>query len=218
MYRCARATRGWGMRLAVGLALLASNGNWICAANGADVLKVEEDWELVVGTPDSDLAGPQISCALAPTGSLAGVYSILTLNHQSHPSFVPGGMQLQVWDNETTLEARNFPNNNLLSTTGETVSWTQSMRLSEGTLDFEVLSGASTTWGNFGGQGYLRSSTTSSLANLNGYDPAVSAANSGVNFASNRVQSLVLKRVRRTLASGEVLEDNTARVVHQQNP
>ncbi len=48
-----------------------------------------------------------------------------------------------------------------------------------------------------------------------GYDPGISAANSGVSFAGNRVQSLTLKKVRVLLSNGQQIEDATARVVHQ---
>ena len=54
------------------------------------------------------------------------------------------------------------------------------------------------------------------LENLNSYHPTVSVGNSGISYAANRVQSLVLKRVRVTTSEGEVLEDSTARPVHQQ--
>ncbi|MBI2480845.1 MAG: hypothetical protein HYV60_20125 [Planctomycetia bacterium] len=55
------------------------------------------------------------------------------------------------------------------------------------------------------------------MESLNGYDPAVSVQNSGVAYAGNRVTRLVLKRVRATLATGEVLEDTEERVVHSHN-
>jgi len=52
------------------------------------------------------------------------------------------------------------------------------------------------------------------LPNLNGYDPNASVQNSGVGFASNRVQSLVLKAVRLVTSTGEVLQDTTLRPVY----
>ena len=51
---------------------------------------------------------------------------------------------------------------------------------------------------------------------LNEYSPDTSAEHSGVGYAGNRVQSLVLKRVRLLLDTGDVVEDNTERVVHSQ--
>jgi len=209
------------MRLALAIAflsLVAPLGNRLHAVEGSQVVRVEEFWELVVGLPDSTTSGPQITCTISPRANLDGRYSIFTLNHRSHPSFAPGGTQLQVWNGESTVEARNHPNTALLNTTGETIKWTMKMSLISGLLVFDVDDGDSTTWSNFGANGHLWASVSTNVSNLNGYNPAVSVANSGVNFASNRVQSLVLKKVRLVLASGEVLEDTTARVVHQLTP
>jgi hypothetical protein len=218
MTTCARVARPCLVLVALTLACLGAAatlpGNRAFAADNVQVVKVEEDWELVVGTPDPGSAGPQITCTMSPTGNLNGVYSILTLNHRSHPSFVAGGMQLQVWNGDATLNAHNSADNGLLSTEGENASWTKTMSLSDGLLVFDIVNGSSTTWGEFGG---LQTATTVELTNLNAYSPTVSVANSGVNFAANRVRSLVLKRVRLTLSSGDVLEDNTQRLVHQQD-
>jgi hypothetical protein len=179
------------------------------------VIRVEEDWELVVGDPDANTNAPQVSCVVAPVGNVDGHYATLSLNHQSLPDFVAGGIQLQVWSNETPVEWRKFPDDSLINTPSETIRWTQTMELAGGQLTFEVVSGTSTTWGVFGGQGYLKASVATTLENLNAYNPAVSVENSGVSFAANRVQSLVLRRVRLVMSNGEVLEDNTARTVGQ---
>jgi len=81
-------------------------------------------------------------------------------------------------------------------------------------LQFEIINGSSATWGNFGGQGYLRANVATNLADLNQYTPQLSVDNSGVGYAANRVHSLVLKKVRLVTATGQVFEDATARVVH----
>jgi hypothetical protein len=218
MLRCARSSRLWLARPV--LAVLATSvvvlhGNLASAQSGNQVVRVEEDWEVVVGTPDSTTSGPQITCAISPLGNLGGKHCLFMVNHRTHPSFSAGGTQLQVWNGESLFATDKHPNTALLSTAGETVKWTMKMSLVGGQLIFDVDDGVSTTWDNFGANGLLWEAVESDLANLNGYSPAVSVANSGVNFASNRVQSLVLKKVRLVLSTGEVLEDNTARVVHQ---
>ena len=177
------------------------------------VVRVEEDWELVAGEPDPNNNAPQLSCVTSPVGNVESLHAVLALNHQSLPEFVPGGTQLQVWNNETPQLWRKFPNAALMAHPGETVRWTQSMQLEDGVLTFEVLGGNSTTWGAFGGQGYLKASVPTTLADLNAYDPAVSVNNSGVSYAANRVQSLVLRKVRLVMSTGEVLEDDTPRPV-----
>jgi len=112
------------------------------------------------------------------------------------------------------LTASLFPQGSVMSLSGETVRWTQVMELREGMLTFEVTDGTSSSWGSFGGQGYLKASVATPLSDLNGYDPAVSVANSGVSYGGNRVESLTLKAVRLFTATGEELADTTPRVVH----
>lgn len=181
------------------------------------VVRVEEDWELRVDQPDANSNGPQVSCALSPYSHLEGVHAVFELNHRNLPTFVSGGMQLQVWNYETPLASRKFPNDNMLQMADETIRWTQVMKLDGGSLVFEIINGTSTTWGNFGGQGYLRFATQTDLNHLNSYDPNVSVENSGVGFAANRVLYLAMRRVRIVLADGNVVEDETTRIVHALN-
>jgi hypothetical protein len=115
------------------------------------------------------------------------------------------------------------------------------MNLANGTLTFEMAGGGSTTWGKFGdsltstsdvligGQTTTTTTDTSTsgtpiksgvsvnLTNLNTYDPQISVTNSGISYGAFRVQSLTLKKVRRIMADGTVVEDTTARVVYPSN-
>jgi hypothetical protein len=177
------------------------------------ILRVEEDWELTVASPDSNSIAPQVTCAFFPGGSDA-LYATFELNHQSQPDFVPGGMQLLVWDDETAISVRKFPHQGVLSTSSEKIRWTQTMTLKDGMLIFEVVAGDSTTWGSFGGQGYLRAGVATNLTNLNAYHPENSVSNSGVGYAANRVQSLGVRAVRLVSSEGEILSDPTDRMVH----
>lgn len=188
----------------------------MAAAQTPSLVQVEEDWELVVAAPDPGSAGPQVTCTISAGPDLAGVYGTFEINHRSLPSFQPGGMQVQTWNGEQPLGQSPSPTSSVMATSGETVRWTQVMRVGEGRIVFEVINGSSSTWGSFGGQGYLKLAVPTGLANLNAYSPEVSVRHSGVGFAGNRVQSLVLKRVRYQLSNGMVVEDGTPRVVHQQ--
>ena len=179
------------------------------------VTGVEEDWELVVGTPDPNSSGPQITCSIAPRADDDTLYAAFELNHRTLPEFARGGMQLQVWSGSFNVENNPYPHHQIMSASGETVRWTMSMRLVGDNLTFEVKQGESSTWGSFGGQGYLRASVPCDASNLNFYSADDSVQNSGVGFASNRVQSLILKRVRYSLSNGDVITDDAPRVVHQ---
>ncbi|MDA1049899.1 MAG: hypothetical protein O3C40_05400 [Planctomycetota bacterium] len=216
--RCYRWPHAQTARMAavLGCLLLVSPAPGF-AADPITVVGIEEDWELVVASTDSNSAAPQVSCTISPLSHVSSLHAAFELNHQSQPEFVAGGLQLQVWNDAQPLSSRKSPISGVLSTDGEVVRWTQALVLDNGTLTFEITNGTSTTWGNFGGQGYLKASLTTNLESLNGYDPAVSVQNSGVAYAGNRVTTLVLKRVRATLATGEVLEDTEERVVHSHN-
>jgi len=91
------------------------------------------------------------------------------------------------------------------------------MELSGGQLQFEIVNGNSVTWGQFGGQGYLKSVTPTNLENFNGYRPSVSVDNSGVGYAGNRVRSLTLKAVRVYTDTGDVFTDSAIKTVYPKN-
>ena len=208
-----RSGSGW-------LAIVLAGVAWGAAVLGSQeasaqtVVRVEEDWELVVSNPDTTVTAPQVTCTISPTADTEGLYAAFELNHRSQPSFSPGGIQIQVWNGDALLTARDWNTSNQLSTANETVRWTQTMTVTGTNLVFEVVNGSSTTWGAFGGEGYLKATVSAPLTNLNAYHPDVSVENSGVSYAGNRVASLVLREVRLVLSSGVVLRDTTPRTVH----
>jgi len=186
----------------------------VSAQTDTTVVKVEEDWELVIGEPSPDSDAPQVTCVISPYEGAQSVHAAFELNHRSLPSFVAGGMQLQAWNYENFI-TRDSAATGALSTSGETITWTMKMKLLEGNLYFYVRNGNSTTWGQFGGWGDLTLSIPWSLSSLAGYSPETSVEQSGVGYASNRVSRLVLKEVRYYNAANElVAQDTTQRVVH----
>lgn len=197
--------------LLFGVALALSPST--ASAQSVTIVKVEEDWELRVGTPDSNSIAPQVTSVLSPTGNYTSLYGTFDVNHRSYPSFSGGGLQLQLWDTDATIAAQDSNCNCVMSTASDTVSWTQSMSLANGQLVLQVTNGSSSTWGSFGNGNTIQLSTASNLSNLNGYDPEFSVNNSGVGYAANRVQTLVLKEVRLITDNGEVLKDSSPRVV-----
>jgi hypothetical protein len=184
------------------------------SAQSDTVVKVEEDWELVVGDPAPESDSPQVTCVISPYEGAQSVHAAFELNHRSLPSFVAGGMQLQAWNYEQFL-TRDSAATGRLSTPGEVVTWTMKMKIDSGYLFFYVRNGHSSTWGDFGGYGDLTLSIPWSLQSLSGYSPETSVAQSGVGYASNRVGRLVLKEVRYYNAAHELIStDTTDRVVH----
>jgi len=215
-YHLATGARAGGIRFLLGLGCVLVWAATVSAESLPTIVAVEEDWELVLATPDPDSAGPQVISTMSPSASVDSLHCTLELNHRTVPEFAPGGLQFEVWYGEQLVTERRAPTQSILSQPGEVICWTQRMELSDGVLHMEIVEGSSTTWGSFGGQGYLKADVPTELDNLNSYHPTVSVENSGIPYAANRVESLVLKRVRVTTSEGEVLEDSTARPVHQQ--
>jgi hypothetical protein len=178
------------------------------------VVRVQEDWELVVGDASAQREAPQVVTVLSPFNSEDGVYGLFELNHQSLPSYQQGGMQLQVWNGEELVGFKDNARTDLLGQEGEVVTWTQEMSVAyNSVLRFRILDGQSTTWGEFAPEGTLYLNSGVSLDNLNAYSPDSSVGRSGVSFGANRVQSLVLKRVRLYSNEGLIAEDSTPRPV-----
>ena len=204
------------LRWAVTITIVLATAGVACG-DTPQIVRVEEDWEMVVGEPDPGSDAPQITCAISPLGNLDSWYATFELNQQSELTFEAGGLQLQVWEGEVLTVDRGYPNRSILMQTGEVIRWTQTMELQDNSLTFEITNGTSTTWGNFGGQGYLKASIPVSMTSLSSYSPDVSVGNSGVSYAGNRVESVVLKAVRYYTSTGQVIEDNTPRVAHSHN-
>ncbi len=179
------------------------------------IVRVEEDWELVVGDPDPDNLSPQATIVFTPLAAAEGLYAALDINHHSQPEFSSGGLQLQVWRDDEPLATAQIASHTLLHHNNENVRWTQSLNLADGNLTFAVTDGQSDTWGEFGAAGQLSLTVGTTLNNLSSYNPATSVSNSGIGFSANRVKSLKLKRVRAYNAAGEVTLDPTERAVYE---
>ena len=169
------------------------------------IIRVEEDWELNLDHPHQDGDSPQITTAMSP--HYDNEYCSFELNHQSKPSFEPGGIHLHAWDGEYLLNSAHEQTGASLQTQGEVVTWTQAMSLTEQGLVYEISQFASNTWSTFTGTS-LVVAVGSQFTDLNGYDWNESILNSGVGYGSNRVFSLYLRRVRFITAAGNVTELN----------
>jgi hypothetical protein len=191
------------------IALVPATGQ---TQEGTHVWRIEEEWELVVADPDSSTVGPQVTCTISPRGDLAGQYATFDLNHRSAPTFMAGGVHLHLWHGESRTATISRGSTAVLATPNETIRWKTVMTLQDGVLTVDIDDGTSATWGDFGNSVLYSVNTT--LTNLDLYSADVSAANSGVGFASNRVQSLKLKRVTGHLSTGQTVVDSTERVVH----
>jgi hypothetical protein len=176
-------------------------------AESSRVILVEEHWELHLTQPDPGLSAPQTTMVMCPTDNLEDEYFLFTLNHSTVPNYQPGGMQVQLWNGEEVVETQLGAATGALSSGGEVVRWVQRMTLADGTLTFQIDGGSSNSWGVFGGED-LTISLATPLESLNKYRPAISLTDSGVSYAENRVETLVLKKLVWVTEDGTVHEHN----------
>ena len=119
-------------------------------AQSANVIAVEEDWELVLTEPDPEVVAPQVTCIMSPNNNLNDTYWSLEINHLTAPSFSPGGLHMHRWSGEWRQATFSRSDRAVITAANDTITWTQSLRVANGRLTFEVQNGASGTWGNFG--------------------------------------------------------------------
>jgi len=203
----------------IALALLALTVSTRAArAQSTPPDQIQEDWQLVIGTPDVPGAGPQVSTTLSPVADGSTPFFVFNLNYRESPTFSPGGMEVQVWSGDQMLSSMT-KGTAQFNTTGETITWTQSIRLTSGAISFGIDSGKSTTWGKFG-QGQqlnLATSFSTTLTSLSSYTPATTVSTSGVGWEANRVTSMKLVEVR-YYAGGKLLSsDKTPRSINLSN-
>lgn len=189
------------------------------AGDGAVADRVEEDWKLVIGDPDPDSTGPQITTCMSPVSG-SSAFVAFCLNYRDVPDWQPGGLQVKAYGEasgttqDRPLLASTTSDTESLQTDGETITWTQRISVSGGTLSYTVRNGTSTTWGSFGqGVGTLGVNYSTTLSDLGSYRPDDSVALSAAGWQANRVTSMNLLRVRYYKAGVLIATDDVSRAV-----
>ncbi len=209
----------WPLRIAVAataLLVIAWPRQPVVAEDPASepVLKVEEDWTLMLIQPQTEVNAPQFHTVLSPFGVLGPVYFQFTWNYRPEGEYEAGGLQAQVWHNDEAAVTRDA-GVMLFSSEAETVTWTQTLETNGATLTGRVVNGHSASWGNFGGDD-MTVTYNQGVANLNAYSTMVTRAGSWISYGSNRVHVLMITQVRRYGASGLLSVDYTPRVIYHQ--
>jgi hypothetical protein len=180
--------------------------------------KVEEDWQLVIASPNPDESGPQMTTCMSPVSDGSTPFIAFDLNYRDYPSFQAGGLEVKVYANGNVTDFvmdSSSQGNNLLRTTNETITWTQQMSLTaDNTVRYTIINGQSTTWGPFGALAGLDPVIfNTSITSLASYSPDTSVAKSGAGWQSNRVSQMTLVRVRYYRAGQLISTDNNPRPV-----
>jgi hypothetical protein len=187
-------------------------GSLSCSTSVVD--RVEEDWELVIGQPDLTAEGPQITTIMSTTDDLSGQFVAFNLNYRGQPDYQPGGLEVVGYMGKEVQTSSNQETHQL-ETADETVTWTQRMQISSGTVQYDITQGESTTWGQFGqGEGSnLRLSLSSTTTDLSGYRPEASIRYSGAGWQPNRVTSMRIKQIRYYSEGNLIALDPTPREI-----
>lgn len=209
--------RGWcGAGLAATLAAVGASATVALGnppASEVPILQVEEDWELVLNEPGVDLDSPQFHTSMSPGTRESTCVFEASWNYRDDPDFSAGGMELTCWRGDDKLGGK-ARDNGALSNSAETVTWTQALKTDGSRLSFWIANGHSSSWGEFGGWSmYL--SAAAAYPSLEAYSTAASARNACITYGANRVNSLVIRQVRRYGPEGLLSVDNTPVVVYQ---
>ncbi len=207
-----RSTR-WVTACAVA-AIVPAMTPWRAEASDS-VVRVEQDWRLVLNEPNDDVESPQLHTYQSLTTGTKPVYVQVCWNYHEYPDFVPGGVQIQLWygdqlllDRSVTLEPLSAPD--------ETITWTQVLEINGSDVSFRIVDGQSATWGAFGG-GDMQIEVTTTIPNLDGCTTQASVDESLITYGSNRVESLTITEVRRYRSGGTATVDSAAHVVFALN-
>ncbi len=202
-----------GLTAFTGLLLLPAHEMRSARADeGAYIMRIEQDWQLVLNEPGAEVNAPQFHTVISPNGGLNNGYAQVSWNYRELPDFTSGGLQVQMWSGDGDPQLTSV-GEGVLSTNAETITWTQRLTTDGTQLTFAIINGHSTSWGAFGGDA-MTASLPLSHPNLNQYSTSVTQTNSWITFGANRVNSLVITQVRYYNTDGLVRTDSTPVVIY----
>lgn len=198
--------------VALAAAFLVLGGTTLADDDGPKVVRVEEDWELVVGDPDPGLSSPQVVTQMAIEGK-KGDWSF-----QFHVNFRidspdGGGIELQASQDSTPQVTLPSKTTVALAGRNEVIKWTQYLERKGTEVKFGITKASSQTWGDFGGA-EAEITVKAPSQKLDDYSAAYSQQNSGIVFGAPDVASLVLVQTRKVYADNSVKTDVTPRAVY----
>ncbi len=218
-----RQHRRWLMNLSLTLAVA------VCASPGAAqdgtatttpetkrLIRIEEDWVVLIENPDARIASPQILLCLSPDGSFTSDYGLIELNHASQPNWLPGGVQLQGWMGNTNMALFNSPQTDVLERGYDRLVITLAMEVTpDGFTEFSIKNGKSRTWGKFASDGHAKVRVPTHRTDLSAYTREHSVANTHVTHGAHRVRIMYQRRVRYYWDDGTETVDGSYRVLHR---
>jgi hypothetical protein len=202
MLTSVRRTVRAGLAVVAAAALLTTAPSGQAQLGGGPIVRIEQDWELVVNTPDTTLCSPQIFILMYPESG-GDIWGQFLINYNDQPKFSAGGVQIQLWQNSSVLDGEdNAPRQAILQNANETVTFTLVMEIKGGKLNFNAQNVSSPSFGDIN---HLASSAAYDPNSFTNYKSSDSTGKSGILFGSNRVTSLTLKQVRKIDQAGNAI-------------
>ncbi len=188
-------TPAWGKCVLTAILLLTSP----TYLPGEDsIVRIEEDWEMLVNAPDSRFDSPQASTTLSPGGRNGGLSFLVNINHGATPEFSPGGLQLTTIHGGAPTISKRLLKGQQLKKDGEILKWTLVVQRAESGLYVGLLNGNSETWGKFGGAtSFLHIPyEQAGITSLEDYAAEDSTKKASIHVQSRHTSRLRLRRVR----------------------
>jgi hypothetical protein len=206
----------------LGVKAVAIAADGVISASDSDsstpsgVYRIEEDWIINIGEPAPDTDSPQITLVFGPADPESSTHAVFEINHSTQPSFQAGGMQLQCWYGDSLMGYRDQHHPAELHIDNETLTFTSATELKNGNMTLEIINGQSASFGEFGGEVYLRMSLNSVRTSLDGFDEAFSLEHSKCGWGANRVKKFARKAIRYFDDQGNLIrQDATERIIEQ---
>jgi hypothetical protein len=202
MLTSVRRTVRAGLAVVAAAALLTTAPSGQAQLGGGPIVRIEQDWELIVNTPDTTLCSPQLFILMYPESG-GDIWGQFLINYNDQPKFSAGGVQIQLWQNSSVLDGEdNAPRQAILQNQNETVTFTLVMEIKGGKLNFNAQNVSSPSFGDIN---HLASSAAYDPNSFSNYKSSDSVSKSGILFGSNRVTSLTLKQVRKIDQAGNTI-------------
>lgn len=208
------------------LGIAAAAALTICVSIGAaptekKLIRVEEDWVLLIKNPDDKIASPQVLVCMSPDATdtrFLTDYFILEINHATAQGWFAGGMQLQGWKGTANTAIFNSPKTHVLSRGYDRIQFTVSMQAKgDGYTEFELKNGRSRTWGRFGNDKTkpLKVKVPSTRTDLANYKRETTVKNTQVTHGAHRVEIMYQRKVRYYYDDGTESVDSAPAYLHR---
>ncbi|HEX4591084.1 MAG TPA: hypothetical protein VH120_14195 [Gemmataceae bacterium] len=169
------------------------------------IVTIEQDWTIVLNTPDSTSGFPQIAIPIRGDVTNQDHGALLLINLSDYPSYIQGGLQTQLWDSTGTvcLAHSTSTATGCLSNSGETIRFTVFYVTSgTGIVSMGIKSGRSLDWGDWtkAGLTIVGAETIASFPNVNAQDTADTTE---ILSGSDRIKSMTINAWRTYDAMGK---------------